>query len=212
MLTEERKMERADVLLSELEQFDSPPAGGTLLPSGAGAPLLKKPAIAKLSYTHDAMIDLLIARPSISNGELALAFGYTQSWICTVRATDSFKARLAERRKELVDPAVTEKLEAHFEGLVRRSLEVLAEKLDQPTDKISDNLCLRAIDIGAKALGYGADKGTAVNVQINLDGHLERMGGNLTKLLLQKKQEATVNANGSAVLNVITMEDGGDEK
>ena len=38
--------------------------------------------IKKLSYTHDAMIDHLVANPAISQGQLAGLFGFTQGWVC----------------------------------------------------------------------------------------------------------------------------------
>ena len=35
-------------------------------------------AIQRVSYTHDALIDMIIANPEVSQGELSKAFGYTQ--------------------------------------------------------------------------------------------------------------------------------------
>lgn len=165
-----------------------------------------KPVIRKISYTHDAMIDLIIANPAISNNGLALHFGYSASWISTVRASDSFKARLAERRAEIIDPQLISSVELQFKGMLARSMEVMAEKLSADADKISDQTALRAMELSSRALGYGAANPPQVNVQVNVDTHLEKLGGNLTKLLQRRKEEVT---QGTAL--PVPMEDEGDE-
>lgn len=114
-------------------------------------------APAHLRYSHTAMIDLLVAHPGISQGELAAAFGYSQAWISTVMSTDLFKAALAARREEMIDPALRATLDERFKALVTRSLEVLQEKLSVPSVAIPDNLALRAAEMGAKALGLGGN-------------------------------------------------------
>lgn len=164
-----------------------------------------KPMIHKISYTHDAMIDLIIANPAISGNQLAAHFGYTPAWISTVRCSDAFKARLAHRRNEIIDPQLIASVELQFQGVAARSLEILQEKLSQPTQQISDQTCLRALELSSRALGYGASHQAAVNVQINVDNHLEQLGGNLTKLLQRKKEEVALGRLP------VPMEDEGDE-
>lgn len=112
-------------------------------------------AIAKISYTHDGMIDLIIAKPQISNGELAAHFGYTAPWVSMIKSSDAFKARLAERRGELVDPTITATIQDRMKAVTERSLEVIAEKLAQPAALVPDALALRAAELGAKSMGLG---------------------------------------------------------
>ena len=61
-------------------------------------------AIQRVKYTHDALIDMIIANPAVSQGQLATAFGYTQGWLSRVMNSDAFQARLAARKMEVVDP------------------------------------------------------------------------------------------------------------
>lgn len=136
----------------------SPQAEKSLYPYQEGK------AIAKVSYSHDAMIDMLIANPRISQGELANYFGYTQPWISLVMSSDAFKARLAARREELIDPAIRLSIEERFHAVVTRSQEVLLAKLSQPANQVSDNLALRAMELGAKALGLGTGQQAAPSV------------------------------------------------
>lgn len=120
-------------------------------------PYQKGLAIQKLRYSHEAMIDTLIANPMISQGQLAALFGRTQAWVSLVMSSDAFKARLAERRGELVDPVIAMSLTEKFHSVTQRSLEVLAEKLAQPAKSVSDDLVIKTATMGAKALGLGGN-------------------------------------------------------
>jgi hypothetical protein len=110
-------------------------------------------AIAKVRYSHDAMIDVIIAQPGVSQGELARFFGYTEGWVSQVVTSDAFQARLAERKGELVDPTIVASVEERLRGLVELSAQVLTEKLALGRD---GKLAARVLEITTKGLGYGA--------------------------------------------------------
>lgn len=124
----------------------------------------EKTAIQKVRYTHDAMIDLIVGNPWISQGELARHFGYTEGWVSQVIASDVFQARLAERRNEIVDPTLRATIEDKFKGLIERSYRVLMRKLED--GKVSDETVLKTLEVAARAAGYGS-KSAQVNVQAN---------------------------------------------
>jgi hypothetical protein len=113
-------------------------------------------AVAKLRYSHEAMIDLIVANPWVSQGELAATFGYTQAWVSLVMSSDAFKERLSARKAELVDPTIAATLNERWAAVEKRSLEVLAEKLSQPISAVPEALALRAAELGAKVRGVGA--------------------------------------------------------
>jgi hypothetical protein len=115
--------------------------------SGGGDRALVRP-----KYTHEAMIDVLIARPMVSQREIARHFGYTESWVSQVMASDSFKKLFAEKRSALVDPMIAQNLEMLFEGVGRMSLSVISEKLETTRDS---ELALKALEITRKGLGMG---------------------------------------------------------
>jgi len=158
--------------------------------------------VKKLNYSHEAMIDLIIATPGISQNEIAARFGYSASWVSQVRCSDMFQEMLAKRRNEIVDPALLASVEDNFKGLISRSMDLLKEKLDSPANDVSDILVLRTLEISSRALGYGARTDPNVKVEVNIGDHLEKLGGNLVRLLEKKKQEAI---EGTAVR--IEMED-----
>lgn len=172
-------------LLAELQRGEAAPGGSP-----------ERPQIAKIRYTHDAMIDLLISDPWISQGEIAERFGYTQSWVSIVFSSDAFKNRLEERRSELVDPAIRASLKERFEALVSRSLVVLQEKLAKPAEEVSDSLALKTLELGAKALNFGGQSAPVVQVQPG--ARLEALAERLLSLNVQR-QYVTKEVQGEVI-------------
>lgn len=150
-------MESSDDLLARLmaERPPSAPLQGT--ESAAGA-------IKRVHYTHDAMIDMLIANPGISQNAIAKHFGYQAAWVSRILNSDAFNLRLAERKKDLVDPTIMLTVDEKLKALASRSLDVLQEKLETaPTT----DLALEAAKLSTKALGFGARPMNAGFVQNN---------------------------------------------
>lgn len=120
-------------------------------------------AIDRVKYSHDAMIDLMIAQPSVSQGELAQHFGYTQAWVSRVINSDAFQARLALRKEDLVDPTIVASIDEKMRAVAAKSLDVVLEKL--ATVQNFDH-ALKAFEATTKAMGYGARQAPQ-NVQNN---------------------------------------------
>ena len=118
-----------------------------------------KPTIRKIRYTHDAVIDEIIATPEISQGELALKFGFTQSWMSIVINSDAFQERLAERKAQLVDPRLIASIEDRLGAVAQRSLDKLIEKLDGPGQngiKVMELVAIAKLGVGDRNLTKGA--------------------------------------------------------
>lgn len=162
-----------DEMISEMKEAET-------APRGAGSQV----QITKIRYSHDAMIDMLVENPWIHQNHLAAHFGYSPSWISTVMATDMFKAKMAERREELIDPALKASLEERFRGVIETSLRVLHEKLHQPV--VPDNLVLRAVELGAKALGLGGH--AAPPPAVNANDALNNLASRLLALQSQTRE------------------------
>lgn len=122
-------------------------------------------AVQKLNaYSHEAMIDVLIESPMITQGELARLFGYTEGWISRLLRADAFQEMLAARKAELRDPIVAQGIEKRMEALAIQSISVLEEKLQANP---SADVALKALEVSSRSLGYGVAKGTNVNIQQN---------------------------------------------
>lgn len=120
-------------------------------------------ALARVHYSHDAMIDHLIENPGISQDALAAMFGYSVPWISRIINSDAFLARLSERKHDLVDPAIALTLDEKFRSLAAQSLDVIQEKLFLTKNV---DTAIKALELSTKALGYGARQQN-LNVQQN---------------------------------------------
>lgn len=120
--------------------------------------------INKLRYSHEAMIDILIAEPNIKQNELAARFGYQVPWISRIIGSDAFQGALAKRREELTDPFLVATLEERMTGVAMQALDVIADKLELTKNV---DVALKAYDISMKALGFGAKTGSNTNIQNN---------------------------------------------
>ena len=114
---------------------------------------MQRGGVAKTNYTHEAMADIILANPAVTQNELALHFGYTAGWISQVISSDSFQSFVAERKDKILDPLLRGAIEESMRGLVLQSIQRLREKLDANP---SDQLALEVLKNGSRALGYGA--------------------------------------------------------
>lgn len=107
----------------------------------------------KVRYSHEAMIDVLLTEPTITQAELARRFERSQSWISIVMGSDAFQGALAKRRDDVMNPEIIASLEDRYRGLADQSLRILSEKLEASRNP---DLALKSLEISGKALGFGA--------------------------------------------------------
>lgn len=110
----------------------------------------------RVHYSHEAMIEEIILNPTITQNELAKLFGKSVSWISIIMGSDAFQAALAKRRDDILDPTIIASIEERFRGVVTQSLDIVAEKLEKSRNT---DLALKTLDVGIKALGFGARPG-----------------------------------------------------
>ena len=135
------------------------------------------------------MIDLILANPGVSQGVIAATFGYSQSWVSQVIASDAFQSALSARAKEVVDPTLLATVQERFEAIVRRSQDILMEKLSKPADVVPDQLAIAALQTASRARGYGAREEAPRLPAVEVEIHLHQMGDRLTNLLQRKRSE-----------------------
>jgi len=123
-------------------------------------------AVAKVNYSHADMIDFIIANPRVTQNDLAARYGYSVGWVSNVMASDAWQSAMAARRSEICDPVLVATVEERFKGITLLSLERLKQKLEAPT--VSDNVVLRAVELGAKAVGVGGNAPPVVQSQDHL--------------------------------------------
>ncbi len=116
----------------------------------------------KVRYTHDAMIDQIIANPGVSEIELGELFGYSKQWVSRLMCSDAFQARLALRKEEIVDPKLTASVEERLRGALSLSLDILQEGLE--TNRNFAN-ALKVAELTLKSAAYGARGQTNITNQ-----------------------------------------------
>ncbi len=149
--------------------------------------------LAKVRYSHVDMIDYIIANPGVTQRDVAKRYGYTEGWVSNVMASDAWQAQMALRRNELVDPVLAATLEERFRGITMLSLEKLRAKLEAPV--VSDNVVLRAVELGAKSLGLGSH---APPPAPEAD-HLAKIANRLIDLQSNIRKGVTINASSTLV-------------
>lgn len=88
--------------------------------------------IVRLSYTHDAMVDVILQEPTVTYEELAEIFGYSRGWVQRVCVSDSFQARIAQRKEQLLDPIISRSLNERMRGVAVKAIDLISEKLASP--------------------------------------------------------------------------------
>ena len=127
-------------------------------------------AIQRVKYSHDIIIDYMIANPVHTLEEIAENFGYTAAWLGRIRNSDAFNVVLARRRQELTDPTIVASAEENLRSVANRSMEKVLAKLEG-VHSLGD--AIKAMDVATRALGYGArmnDNNTNINFVVALPG------------------------------------------
>ncbi len=142
--------------------------------------------VAKMNYSHSDMIDFIISHPGCTQNAIAARYGYSVGWVSNVMASDAWQSAMSARRAEICDPVLVASVEERFKGITLMSLERLKQKLEAP--QVSDNVVLKALELGAKAIGVG---GNAVP-QVPQGDHLAQLANRLIEL--QSKVRVATNS------------------
>ena len=119
-----------------------------------------------MRYSHDAMIDAIVADPTIKQNDLAVLFDRTPAWISQVVNSDAFQARLEARREALIDPVLRTTIKERLSAVAAVSLEKILDRLSSPVTP-SEDVLLKSAALTTKALGYGArEVGSQTNVAV----------------------------------------------
>lgn len=159
-------------LIEKLEGGEKPKA-----PRGPGAPKSPRPrtpnTIQKTNHRHDALIDMMLARPDATLAEMARYLGFTKQWVYRIVNSDAFKARLEERRAQ-VDSATLLPLREKLLGIAHQTVDNLAEKVDDLDAKASREVFESVYDrLYGKPSNGGSSNGGGVTINQNF-GSVDR--------------------------------------
>jgi hypothetical protein len=106
-----------------------------------------------LTFTPQALIELLLTRPGLTHQQYGAAFGRGSGWFASVLASNAFQSALDPIRHLIADPAISATLDERFRAVTLQSLAVLQVRLD--SKECNDQTVLKAVELGLKASGIG---------------------------------------------------------
>lgn len=150
------------------------------------------------SQIHQAIADLRLANPEMSQGDIAQRLGYTQTWVSMVECSDSFKAYFAGRRAEFEKGIVEDMrdtIRSRANRILARAHQIIEDSLNR--GDVGFNTAVRAGDHIAKF----ADAEQAESAR-SVEQHLHIHGENLRQLLRRRKAEAAIDVTPVALPTV----------
>jgi hypothetical protein len=112
----------SDLLEEEVGEPTRHSPGGLMLANVPGA-------IQRISHTHLAIMDFMIANPERKLSEVAQEFGYTQPWLSTLIHSDVFQKGFRERRRNW-ETVHDGRLSSRLMGIAEKALGRMEDLMD----------------------------------------------------------------------------------
>jgi len=164
--------------------------------------------IKKISAWHEELMDFMLAQPRAGLKQAADYFDVSMSWLSTVKNSDAFQERWAERRG-LHSSAVDQGIRERVEGLAEISLETLTRRMEKEGESMGLSTLREVSETALKSLGFG-NKNANVNVPLQGQGGITNHGviniidrnvlaeARATRAKLQEQNAVEFKDNGSA--------------
>jgi len=128
--------------------------------------------IKNVGIQHDAIMDFLIANPTMKKSEVAMHLGVSAPWLSVIIHSDVFQAKLREKSEETFN-AVVIPLRDQLLGVARVGVEKLGEALENASAISDKDFIADTTDSILKNLGYSprsaaptTQSATQVNVTV----------------------------------------------
>jgi hypothetical protein len=135
--------------------------------------VVERDGIEKVGPQHEAMIDMLLAKPAITHAEIAGEIGYHEDWVRKIIGSPVFKQRLAERRREMFAPLLSGFAKRNDE-LHEQATRFLLEKF--ANGKATEATAVRLVETTSRALIDGQGDKPLASDRTN---HIESLFKNL---------------------------------
>lgn len=117
----------------------------------------------KLSPTHHAIMNYLVANPCVPLSIVAKEFGITQPWLSVVLNSDIFRDMMGKRQDAVFHHTVMP-LKEKMTVLASKGLDKLIDKMDVELDM---DVARKTTEGVLDRLGFGTGKNGPINLQIN---------------------------------------------
>lgn len=126
-------------------------------------------SIKRVSAWHEELMDFMLAQPRAGLREAADYFGISQSWLSTVKNSDAFQERWAERRG-LHSSAIDQGIRQRVEGLAEVTIETMTRKIEKEGESMGLSTLREVSETALKSLGFG-NKNANVNAPLQGQGN-----------------------------------------
>ena len=129
--------------------------------------------IAGLKPWHEAIVDLQLADPSISQNAIAEHMGVSPAWLSTVMNSDLFREYRRERMS-MCQEETHKRIGERLGRIADTALEGIEDKLEEARDEMTLKGYRETADMALKALGFGQKSngnGAPVNVNLSVSQH-----------------------------------------
>lgn len=121
--------------------------------------------IQKLSHHHLAIMDFMLANPTVPQWALAKQFNRTQAWVSTVVNSDLFQAHLHERRK-LIEDAQRENINSRLFSLSEKGLSHLSDAMDDEGTSVAEKRAITRMSLEAQGV-FNNSRTAAAHIVVN---------------------------------------------
>jgi len=129
----------------------------------AQAPAVGGLPIQTITPRHNAIMDFILANPTIQMQHVAAHFKVSGSWLSIIIHSDCFQAQLREKQEEMFNVMLVP-LAEKLTGVAHIAVDKLGKQIE---DSMDPSFILDASDKVLGRLGFGGKSAGAVNVNVN---------------------------------------------
>lgn len=119
--------------------------------------------VKRVSVRHDAIMDYMLANPTVPLGAVAVEFCVSQAWLSVIIHSDTFQQQLSEKKSELFGAAVVP-VRQKLNGVASLALDKLADVLENASPVSDKTFIANTADAILKSCGYAPKSGPGVAV------------------------------------------------
>lgn len=105
-------------------------------------------------HQYDAIVDLMLSEPTITNSEIARRLGRTPAWMTWITHSDAFKDHYEKRRREK-NALVHQGLADQLASVAKQGLDRMEDILKNNPKSVNLASALEVVDTTLERLGYG---------------------------------------------------------
>lgn len=126
-----------------------------LEPSTNSSMLIDSKLDGRKARLYDSMVDFYVSNPFATLADVSRYIGHSVTWVSRIVNTDAFRAKLAAKKVESIDPMIRANLNEKLILVAQEAAKQVLEKLEKGDNP---DFALQALQATAKVLALGGKK------------------------------------------------------